>query len=295
MRTLLALAAAIVLSAGVCFGQTLPEFGASVGVAYVDVFVSDRDQPVRGLRGEDFELRDDGIPKRVEVVESDALPVQVLLVFDRSNSLTGERRAALRRAGELLLAALRPVDEVGVIAFSDEVAWIARPTLDRRAVQDAIESLEPVGGTAVYDALLSALAVADPRGRTLVILLTDEVDNSSLLDAISLRAAAERSSAIIHLVTVRPPPRPVVDGRIAPDPYPLETIAELTGGRAWVARSTATLTDAFRRIAESLATRYVLRYELATEPRPGWHRLEVRLRSGRARVQARRGYWVPPA
>lgn len=295
MKARLAAAAGSMLFATVSFGQTRPEFSASVGVAYVDVFVSDREKPVRGLRGDDFELRDDGLPQRVEVVESEALPIQVLLVFDSSDSLTGEKRTALRRAGEFLLDALRPVDEVGVIAFSDEVAWVARPTLDRNAIHGAIASLQPVGGTAVYDALLSALAVADPRGRTLVILFTDEVDNSSLLDALNLKAAAERSSAIVHLVTVRPPPRLVVDGRVAPEPYPLETIAELTGGRAWVARSTATLTEAFTRIAASFATRYVLRYELSADPRPGWHRLDIKLRTGKARVQARRGYWVPPA
>jgi len=294
MKSRLAAASVALWSASVSFGQTRAEFGASVGVAYVDVFVSERENPVRGLRGEDFELRDDGVPQRVEVVESDALPVQVLLVFDRSDSLTGERRAALQRAGELLLKALRPLDEVGVIAFSDEVAWVARPTIDRKAIHEAIASLEPVGATAVYDALLSALAVADPRGRTLVILFTDEVDNSSLLDAINLKAAAERSSAIVHLVTVRAPRRFTADGVTPePEPYPLETIAELTGGRAWVARSTATLNEAFTRIAASFATRYVLRYEPSAEPKPGWHRLDIKLRTGKARVQARRGYWVP--
>ena len=288
-----ALATILLLAPTFSFGQTRPEFGASVGVVYVDVYVSEREKPVQGLRGEDFDLRDNGVPHRVAVVETDALPIQVLLVFDSSNSLTGEKREALRQAGNLLLDALRPVDEVGVIAFSDEIRWLARPTLDRGAIRHAIASLEPVGGTAVYDALLSALAVADPRGRTLVILFTDEADNSSLLDAFHLRVAAERSSAMVHLVTVRPPRPFAPNARVEMEPHPLESIAEHSGGQAWIAHSTATLTEAFARIAASLATRYVLRYEPKDEPKPGWHRLEVKLRQGKARIQTRRGYWVP--
>lgn len=295
MRPAPALAAAAFLAGGasVAFAQALPQFRSDVGVAYVDVFVSDDERPVHGLRGPDFELRDDGVPQRVELAEIDAMPVQVLLLFDSSNSLTGEKRAALQVAGDLLLAALRPVDEVGLIAFSDDIRWLARPTVDRRAVHDAIASLQPVGATAVYDALAAALAVADPRGRTLIILFTDEVDNSSLLDATDLRAAAERSSALVHLVTVRKRGAFVPNARVQPESHPLQEIAELTGGRAWIADSVATLTKAFTRIAATFATRYVLRYEPAGEPKPGWHRLEVRLKKGKARLQSRRGYWVP--
>lgn len=85
----------------------------------------------------------------------------------------------------------------------------------------------------------------------------------------------------------------VPNTRVEPEPRPLEEIAELTGGRAWIADSVANLTAAFTRIAATFATRYVLRCEPAGEPRPGWHRLEVKLKKGKARIQARRGYWVP--
>lgn len=289
----LAVAACAALTSGAAFAQAVPEFSSHVGVAYVDVYVSDDEKPVAGLRADDFELRDDGVRQRVQLAEIDAMPVQVLLVFDSSNSLTGEKQAVLRRAGDLLLAALRPVDEVGVVAFSDEIRWLARPTLDREAIHQAIASLQPVGATAVYDALLAALAAADPRGRTLIILFTDEVDNSSLLEAADLRAIAERSSAIVHLVTVRQRRPFVPNTRVEPESHPLEEIAQSTGGRAWVAHSVARLSEAFSRIAASFATRYVLRYEPSGAPKPGWHRLEVKLKKGGARIQARRGYWVP--
>jgi hypothetical protein len=38
--------------------------------------------------------------------------------------------------------------------------------------------------------------------------------------------------------------------------------------------------------------RYLLRFEPAAGAKPGWHRLEVRLRNASGEVQARPGYWV---
>ncbi|MCM2255319.1 MAG: VWA domain-containing protein [Vicinamibacteria bacterium] len=293
-RPLARVTAAALACASLAALAQVPEFRVGVEAAYVDVFVSRGDAPVVGLGSDDFELRDEGVPQPVAVVASDVLPIQALFVFDSSSSLTNEKRAALRRAGEILLAALRPADEAGLLAFSAEIFWLAKPTRDRDAVRRALARMEPIGATSVYDALLAALAVADPRGRTLIILFTDGRDNTSALDASHLKAVAERTSALVHLVTVRDalpqPGRPI---RAPLDRTALDDIAEATGGRVWVANSVATLGGAFERIAATLAARYVLRYEPRGEPKPGWHRLEVKLRKGRAQVHARRGYWAP--
>jgi hypothetical protein len=41
-----------------------------------------------------------------------------------------------------------------------------------------------------------------------------------------------------------------------------------------------------------MSRRYVLRYEPQGTKRPGWHKLEVRLKSKRGDIQGRPGYWV---
>jgi VWFA-related protein len=285
---------ALAMSAGP-LGAQVPEFRVAVEAAYVDVFVSRGDEPVEGLTAADFELRDEGVVRPVELVAADVLPAQVLLVFDASSSLTGERRTALRRAGERLLAALRPNDEAGLLAFSTEIRWLARPGKDRGRVLRALGELEAQGATSLHDALLAALALADPGGRTLVIVFTDGRDTTSVLDGAHLKAVAARTSALVHIVTLRDgearPGRPL---RPLEERTDLDTIAEATGGRVWIANNLAMLGGAFDRIAATLAARYVLRYDPPPDARPGWHRLEVKLRTGRARVHARRGYWVAP-
>src|SRR5713101_2888268 len=61
-----------------------PVFEASVAKVYVDAFVTSGDRPVRGLRAEDFELSDDGVPQQVEMVGLEQAPLTVVLALDVS-------------------------------------------------------------------------------------------------------------------------------------------------------------------------------------------------------------------
>lgn len=45
------------------------------------------------------------------------------------------------------------------------------------------------------------VVIEQPRGRTLIILFTDGRDNTSALDTSHLKAVAERTRALVHLVT----------------------------------------------------------------------------------------------
>ena len=271
--------------------QTPPVFRAEVGSTYVDVIVSNGGRPVPGLTASDFELEDDGVLQQVELVSAESRPVQAVLVFDASSSVAGEKVVALRAAGEAFLDGLRPADEAALVVFSEEIDWLAAPTVDRPAVRRALAELRPHGATAVFDALYAALVLADARGRALVVLFTDGEDNTSILGERELRAAARRSNATVHVVGLRdasagPPASETAQVRS------LREIAQGSGGRFWTAESPARLREAFAAIAASMGERYVLRYEPQGLKREGWHELSVRLRKAKGTVQARRGYWV---
>jgi VWFA-related protein len=271
-------------------GAEAPVFRAEVASTYVDVFVSRGGQAARGLRASDFALQDNGVPQEIELVSAESRPVQAVLVFDQSSSVVGDRLRALRAAGAAFLDGLRPADEAALVAFSEEIAWLRAPTTDKAAVRAALDALQPGGATAAYDALFAALALSDPRGRSLVVLFTDGDDNMSVLDAHQLKTAADRANALVHVVGLR-------DARLSSTSVEsaqgraLRLLAEDSGGRFWTAESPDRLRDAFAAIAASMGERYVLRYEPRGVAREGWHALTVR--SARGTVQARRGYWVP--
>ena len=71
----------------------------------------------------------------------------------------------------------------------------------------------------------------------------------------------------------------------------MRDLAETTGGSLVEVDSSERLEAASTNIIEGMKGRYVLRYD-PENTTPGWHKLEVQLRSGRGRVRGRTGYWV---
>jgi Ca-activated chloride channel family protein len=267
--------------------QQPPVFRAGVDSVYVDVFVTRGGAPVLGLAASHFELRDNGRLERPELLAMESVPLTALLVFDTSDSMRGGRLDALRSAARDFLEGLRPLDEAGLIAFSHEVRWLARPTADKGVVSRALAQLRAKGATAAWDALSAAMTVLPATSRSLVVVFSDGEDTLSWLDAAQVRAQAARSNALVQVVGFSS----AAESGDAAHIGELKRVAEITGGRFWLADSSARLGEAFRAIVEAMNTRYVLRYDPGPDAKPGHHRIEVRLKGAKGDVRARQGYW----
>ena len=282
--------------------QAPPVFRSTIEAVYVDVFVSRGGQPIPGLQAASFELKDNGVRQAVELVAAESMPLRAVLVFDTSSSVIGGRLAALKAAGDAFLRGLRPADEVALVGFSEEIAWLAPATADKTAVRRALDRLEPTGATAAFDALYAAVALSEEGGRSLIVLFTDGEDNMSFLGEKQLLTAVQRSNALVHTVGWREPGRTEpVPGRIneaelseEDQTRALRQIAEAAGGRFWGADSPERLQRAFAEIADAMSHRYILRYEPQGMTRGGWHRIEIKLKGQKGDLQARHGYWVAP-
>ena len=290
--------------------QPRPEFGVSVEYVYIDAFVSKGGEPVAGLLASDFELRDNGVVQQLELAASETHPLLAVLAFDVSNSLAGDKLDGLKAGSEALMEALRPEDQATLFTFSDQIEWLAPPTEEKAEVRRALDRLRPGGGSAVMDALYAAITLPRWSGRTLVVLFSDGVDNVSWLDGRRLRSVAERSNALVYVVSLRASGQrargtrgPAGPGSpsTSEDERPtlefegsavLQQIAEATGGRYWEAESPERLKTTFAEIAESMGRRYVLRYVPENVKRPGWHKIDLKLRGKKGDVRARSGYWV---
>jgi len=122
--------------------QTRPKFSASADAVAVDVLVTERNYPVRGLDASDFVVLDNGVPQTVEVVNADQLPLHVSLVLDASESMS--------RAAEALLRQLAPADRVNVLTVSDVVALKVPVNATPGEAIAGVRHLEASGGTRLF-------------------------------------------------------------------------------------------------------------------------------------------------
>jgi VWFA-related protein len=236
--------------------------------------------PVTDLTAADFEVHDNGVVQKVELVESADIPVNVTLAIDRSSSLTGTGRRDLTAASNALLDALKPADRAALVTFSHAVMPQVLPTEDFAAIRAELGRLEPTGRTSVMDAVYIALVgtLAQP-GRSLVVVCTDGGDTSSWLRVDDALESAKRASAVIYAVTATE----------LHDHSSLQDIAEATGGHVIRAES-KDLPETFRHILQEFRSRYVLTYVPAGVASGGFHRLEVRVTRRGTTVTARPGY-----
>lgn len=285
-----ALVATLVLplaaAAGEGRAQEVPVFRADVALVRVEVLVSDRGKPVKGLRASDFEVLDEGRPQAVEPVLEERVPVDAVLVLDMSYSVSGPKLDALREAAGALLDGLGPEETATLLTFRYRTALAQPPTLDKDRVRRALAELRPFGGTAVRDAVYAALRVREAsQRRTAIVVFSDGLDNLSWLRATDVVEAARRSEAIVYAVSARQ-----TDER---DDAFLRDVATATGGRFFTARSARDLRARFLEVLEDIRARYVLSFTPSSPDPAGWHSLQVRLRNGRkGEVLARAGYWT---
>jgi hypothetical protein len=60
-------------------------FTTKVESVRVDVLVTDKGQPMRGLGPADFEVLDNGVPQQVDLVSFGAIPLNLIFALDMSD------------------------------------------------------------------------------------------------------------------------------------------------------------------------------------------------------------------
>jgi Ca-activated chloride channel homolog len=270
----------------------------------VDVSVTDGRNPVGGLQPADFELRDAGVLQRIESARIEDVPLSVLLALDVSQSVEGERLAALKDAARAAVAALKPDDRASLIVFNYAVRQLTPWGATNAQLTSAIAALDGVGGTSLFDAAFAALTRhdAEPGRRRLLIVFTDGDDTTSWLPQDVVLEAAGRTDTVIYAVEAPHVTHLVTLGRrsgvrLTPDQPVLsktEFLKELTarGGGERLTSTSRTLPVTFAKIISDFRTRYVLTYTPAGVDGRSWHPIEVRVKGRSARVTARRGYTV---
>src|ERR1700683_4376233 len=150
----------------------------NVNLVLIDTTVKAKDgQIMTGLKKDDFEVREDGAVKKLDVFSRDELPLDVALVLDLSDSI-GPFLGPLREAATTALAALKPDDEVALFTFSTEAELRVPFTKDKGKIAEQISVFKAGGATNINDGIFVAaqyLLKTPPNGRRVIILISDDV------------------------------------------------------------------------------------------------------------------------
>jgi len=216
----------------------------------------------------------------------------VVLIIDVSGSMRADdvkptRLQAAQISAQALVDGLPPRVQVGVIAFSSTVRVLASPTTDRQQVGLAIESLQANGGTAMGDALLTAVGLVRPEAQATVerrapvdggavnpnpatripatvLLLSDganTVGQAQPLDAADIAGQLDLPVYTVALGTQEGQAL-IPDGRggqrlqrVPPDPDTLRAIAERTKARFFNAPSAEQLDEVYKGLGRKVGFR----------------------------------------
>jgi len=256
-------------------------FGTRVEQVRVDVLVTDNGRPVTGLTASDFEITDNGVAQQIDLLTSEQLPLNVVLAVDASQSTAGERILHLRLAARAVLAALGQHDRAALLTFSDTIHVPAPLTGDLGVVGAALDTVKPVGGTALVDGAYAAMMLAGTdAGRDLVLVFSDGLDTDSTLSPGRVLGSAGRTDAVVYGVTVGN------SGRVGF----VKDLSDRTGGQSLEIASTFDLQKTFVGILDEFRQRYVLSFTPRAVSPNGWHRLQVRVKGRRPAIFARQGY-----
>jgi Ca-activated chloride channel family protein len=263
---------------------------SGVDVVMVTATVVDADgRLVTGLPREAFEIYEDGDRQAVTQFTHERVPIGLGLLLDVSDSMFGQRIVDARSAVErFLFELLNPTDEFFLLAFNHAPHLLTRWTSTADVVRRALDDIRPTGGTAMYDALLSALPIINQRNRqrAAIVLVSDGADTASDAAVSDVRTALLRSDAFVYAVAIDSPKRQPINTRV--NPVALGEITNQSGGHTAVVHDAEGLALATARIAEELNNQYVLGYSSARATDGKYHSIRVSVPGHK--VRARNGY-----
>ena len=137
------------------------------------------------------------LPVRATFEREEETPsLGLVLVIDRSGSMTGEKLEMAKSAAQAAVDLLSPRDYAGVVAFANEAFWAAdlQSAVAKRSIENSIASITPGGGTNIAPGMATALQGlrSSPAKIKHVILLTDGISQPGPFQELTRQMEWER-------------------------------------------------------------------------------------------------------
>jgi Ca-activated chloride channel homolog len=243
-----------------------------------------------------FTVYENDKPQVITSFRREDIPVAMGIIIDNSGSMR-EKRAKVNKAALNLVRSSNPQDEVFVVNFNDEYYLDQDFTSDIRKLKQALEKVEARGGTALYDALVASAdqLMHSKLQKKVLFVVTDGEDNASRE---SLEQAVRRlqveNGPTIYAIGLLGGEEGTRRARRA-----LETLAERTGGVAFLPKTLDQVDEISRTVAHDIRSQYTIGYKPSTPKSEGGYRT-IRVEAhahgyGKLTVRTRSGYYAGQA
>lgn len=277
---------------------------------------------ISGLKPEDFEVLEDGIPEKISTFEAGAesrhvvtetvsmtvhapaIPLasaepvavasapevaqtSVFVLFDTSNYMYRGFVYAQDAIADFVRS-LDGISKVAVYAYNRDLARVATLTSDRGQVLRGVRNTVAGDDAALYDSLLMTVKdAAHLTGRKAIVVFSNGPDNASLVPPEDVTELAQSTGTTIYLVSTREAEEEPISGVV------FERMSKATGGKAYFSKDWKDEQKAFAAIREDLAHLYSISYYPQPNPNRGWRNIVVKLNGKelqKFRIRTRDGY-----
>jgi VWFA-related protein len=263
---------------------------------------------VPDLTQNDFEIYDNGRKQPITLFDSGVQPITVVMMLDRSGSMTQNFRL-VRNAAEQFVGLLLPADKARIGSFANRIQLDPREfTGSQRDLIEILRTeLQEPGPTPLWNAVnVGITSLLHQDGRRVVLVFTDGIDHPMGSNNISFHDVtknAEQEDVMVFAIGLGGREfgargrrggglgtfgLPIHDDDPAIDKG-LPKIAAMTGGGYYELRSPANLGPTFKRIADELHRQYALAF--TPEKLDGKaHKISVRIKRPDLIARARKTY-----
>ncbi|MDJ0837032.1 MAG: VWA domain-containing protein [Acidobacteriota bacterium] len=248
---------------------------AEVHVTPLRAVVTQANQFITDLQPEQFAGRLAGEPITLSRLERETAPLRISLLMDISSSMQGEKILSAQHAAYRFLENLSAPDEAELIAFDHKALRIVPFSSNPEDFYPGLFGLDPRGGTALYDAIVSAADVlAERDGVRVIIVVSDGRDRASRAKVGDVKQRLIEHGIMLYAVTL--------DELVTE----LALLARATGSVYTNLDETMDVTGTLKRIYRELKSFYYA--EITTPAEPNLSRLKLKLKGRKGTPRIRR-------
>lgn len=255
---------------------------------------------VSGLPKTAFTVFDNNVEQEITFFSDADQPASIGILFDVSDSMTGEKIQKARKALEKFINTSHPSDEYFLIAFNSRAQLLLDRTRDGEAVLQKLTLVQPKSNTALYDACYLGVerVTRGTRQKKAMLIISDGQDNSSRYNFGEVRRLLKESDVTVYAVGIMD--RADVGSMTGMQGQAfLDELTSVTGGKSFYPQTDVELDEIFERIAIELRHQYSIGFTPKDfTPDGKWHKVKVKVKPprgiSRLTVRTREGYYAAP-